>query len=167
MAMELEWAQIIVQETAKAGISELAKFGMEKLRDFLEEGKQPDPADQWIPIGTRIFEGPTFEQVHDDTEEVPPLLEQHALMTSRTRQTKLDRGYFETRVNGKFHEYWAVGLPWIPQTDFTRTTPQQLTIPRELQGAINHRAAILYYSRIADGGKPYLRASEKAGRLLE
>ena len=167
MAMESEWLQTILQEITKAGISELAKFGMEKLRDLYIPTNRPDSGGEWIPIGTRIFEGPTFEQVHDDTEEVPPLLEEHALMASRTHQTKLNRGYFESHVNGKFHEYWAVGLPWIPQRDFTGITQQQLTIPEGVRDATKQRAAILYYSRIADGGRAYQRARETAGRLLE
>ena len=41
--MEAEWLQMILQEIAKAGTGELAKWGMEKLRGLLEHMSQQDP----------------------------------------------------------------------------------------------------------------------------
>ena len=102
----------------------------------------------------------------DDTDEVPPLLEQVALRESRDGSTKLNRGYFECRVNGKFHEYWAVGLPWIPSVDITKIEREPYAFPEEIQDITKQRAAILYYSRVTDRGRPYERARATACRLL-
>ena len=165
--MESEWLQIVIHEFAKAGAGELAKWVIEKTRSVLERVGQQAPEGGWIPIGVRIFEGGDFEQVLDDTEEVPPLLEQAALAASRAESTRLNLGYFECRVNGKFHEYWAVGLPWIPSVDISRIAQEPYEFPEEIQDmTMPSRAAILYYSRVADEGQPYDRACATAAKLL-
>ena len=161
--MESEWLQIILQEIAKAGVGELIKLGWERLRHMSE---QHDPAGEWIPIGTRIFEGQNFEKVVDDTEEVPPLLEEAALRASQEHSTALNGGHFETRINGKFHEYWAVGLPYLPPVDIKMLMEGPQAWPSGDEPTFAPRAAILYYSRVADGGRAYQRAHETAGMLL-
>ncbi len=164
--MESDWLQIILQEMAKAGVGELVKMGWEKLRQLLEQQAQPDPAGEWIPIGSRIFQGSNLEQVVDDTEEVPPLLEEAALAASRADSTRLNGGHFETRTNCKFHEYWAVGIPYLPSVDLDRLIEGPQAWPSDGDHIFAPRAAILYYSRVADGGRPYQKALGTARRLL-
>ena len=93
---------------------------MVKIGDLIRERSRQVPTREWIPIGARVFEGPELTPILEDVWEIPPLLEQAALAESRSEGTRLNRGYFEVRVAGKFHEYWAVGLPWIPDVDDTR-----------------------------------------------
>ena len=102
----------------------------------------------------------------EDVEEIPPLLEEAALAESRSEDTRLNRGYFEVRVFGKFHEYWAVGLPWMPNVDDTRVLREPYSFPEELQGSLQHRAGIIYYSRVVDCGRPFQDAMREARTLL-
>ena len=55
--MESGWLDIILQEITRAGVGELAKFAMAKMRDLLRQQRSRDAAGEWIPIGSRVFEG--------------------------------------------------------------------------------------------------------------
>ena len=164
--MESGWVEIILQEITRVGVAELAKFGVAKISDLLRKQRSQDPAGEWIAIGARVFEGPGLTLIFEDVEEIPPLLEQAALAESRSEGTRLNRGYFEARVSGKFHEYWAVGLPWIPNVDHPGVLQEPYSFPEELQGSLQRRAGIVYYSRVADSGRPFRGAMQEAGRLL-
>lgn len=164
--MESGWLDIILQEVARAGVSELAKFAVSKMRDVFGQQRSQDAAGEWIPIGARIFHGPEWIPILEDVEEIPPLLEQAALAESLSEGTRLNRGHFEVRVFGKFHEYWAVGLPWIPSVDTTRVLRGPYSFPEELQGSLELRSAVIYYSRVVDRGKPFQEAMREAGTLL-
>ena len=150
----------------KRWLGELAKFGMVKIGDLIRERSRQVPTREWIPIGARVFEGPELPPILEDVWEIPPLLEQAALAESRSEGTRLNRGYFEVRVAGKFHEYWAVGLPWIPDVDDTRVLREPYSLPEELQGSLQRRAGIVYYSRVADSGQPFQDAMRVAGTLV-
>ena len=164
--MEPGWLDIILQEIARAGVGELAKFAMGKIRDLLGHQQSRDAAGEWIPIGARVFEGPELTPILEDVEEIPPILYQAALAESCSEGTRSNRGYFEARVFGKFHEYWAVGLPWIPNVDDTRVLREPYSLPEELQGSLQHRAGIIYYSRVVDRGQPFQDAMREARTLL-
>ena len=176
--LESGWMQIILQEVGKAGLGELAKFGWRKFLQLLKQIDAKDPtegtgssegkdlSDEWVPIGTRVFAGPRLDLVVMDVEEVPPLLEQAALTASRAESTKQNRGYFEVKVTGKFHEYWAVGLPWIPDVDPADIAREPYELPEDVLHATGQRAAILYYSRVAGAGEPYQNVLLTARKLL-
>ena len=148
------------------GVGELAKFAMSKLRVLLEQQNIRDPDGEWIPIGVRVYQGSEFTLIHEDVEEISPLLEQVALAESRSEGTRLNRGYFEARVFGKFHEYWAVGLPWIPNVDATVFLREPYVFPEELRDSLELRSGIVYYSRVVEGGRPFQAAMREAGTLL-
>ena len=170
--LESEWMQIILQEVGKAGLGELAKFGWRKFLQLLKQIDAKDPtegtslSDEWVPIGTHVFAGPRLDLVVMDVEEVPPLLEQAALTASRAESTKQNRGYFEVKVTGKFHEYWAVGLPWIPDVDPADIAREPYELPEDVLHATGQRSAILYYSRVAEAGEPYQNTLLTARKLL-
>ena len=59
-----------------------------------------------------------------------------------------------------------LGLPWIPSVDITKIEREPYAFPEEIQDITKQRAAILYYSRVTDRGRPYERARATACRLL-